>query len=318
MRNYSLKTKANSHHSRDVRKIYKRVLFVGLAFLLLFLAKNIIGTLTSFVTAPVYSIRHYINTSSETVPVYIRDRTALLEQINLLEQEIASQQGMRVTLDYLQKENDELRALVGATEVPTVTASVTARPPFSPYDTVLIDRGADDGIVSSAPVYYGSGMALGYVRVVYQHHALITLFSSPNVQSTVYVFGPDIFTTAYGEGGGVIRLSIPQGIKIAEGDLVTLPSLSGGVLGTVNSVESVPTEPEQHAYVLLDIPLQSIRTVRVSTEPQVPVSFEDALFTTEEVERTLFTVPVPPDYIATPQATTTVATTSSGVDVRNE
>jgi cell shape-determining protein MreC len=250
--------------------------------------------------------------------VYVRDRIALQKQIQLLEQEIASQQGIRTTLLYLEKENDELRALVGASTTPSITAGVIARPPFSPYDTVIIDRGADDGIVSSAPVYYGASRALGYVRTVYNKHALITLFSSPNVETTVYVFGPNIFTTAYGEGGGVIRISVPQGVAITEGDIVTLPSLAGGVLGTVHTVRSVPTEPEQHAYVVLDVPLQSLRLVRVSTQSQIPATFEDALGITQEVERTLFTVPVPRDYSADAYASTTDATTTPPLEVVSE
>jgi cell shape-determining protein MreC len=315
MRNYSLKTKANSHHSRDLRALYIKIFLIGIAFFLLFSLRSIIGSVTSVVTVPLFTIRHYFETSSAALPTYIRDRSILEKEIQELKQEIAGQEGLRTTYTYIENENIELRKLLGASTTPSVTAGVIARPPYSPYDTVIIDKGSSDGIVSSSPVYYGSGMALGYVRVVYKNNAFVTLFSSPNVETTVYVFGPNIFTTAYGEGGGVIRLSIPQGIKINQGDMVVLPSLSRGILGKVSSIQSIPTEPEQSAYVRLEVPIQSIRAVRVDTKAQQPVSFEDAFDAVQEIEKTLFTIPIPEDFSAEHQSSTTA---TSSLETRYE
>jgi cell shape-determining protein MreC len=315
MKNYSLKTKQSLEHNNVQKVIYKRLIFIGVAFLILIFAKHIVATVTSFVTTPLFSLRHYLDTSSATIPVYIRDRTALLHDIQALHQEIESQRGIKETLSYIEKENEELRALIGVTDSPSVTASIIARPPYSPYDTVIVDRGSRDGIVSGAPVYYGAGKALGYVRSVYERYALVTLFSSPNVESSVYVFGPNIFTTAYGEGGGVIRLSIPQGISISEGDIVVLPSLTRGVLGTVSSVQSIPTEPEQHAYVLLESSMQSIRTVRVATESHILNSYDEAKRVVQEMEKTLFMFEIPESDTSIQSATSSVkaSSTNSGL-----
>jgi cell shape-determining protein MreC len=307
MRKFSLKTRANSRHKFG--KFTKTALVsIGVAFLVLVFAKGFVATVSSAVTMPLYAVRNYIQHSSDTIPTYVRERATLDNEIQSLKQEIASQEGIKATLSFIEKENEELRALLGATNESTILAGVIARPPTSPYDTVVIDKGAADGIVSGAPVYYGAGMALGYVRVVYERHALVTLFSSPNVQTTVYVYGSNIFTTAYGEGGGIIRLSIPQGIPVAEGDVVVLPSLRAGVLGEVSLVQSIPTEPEQRAYVTFETPLQSIRLVRVGTEAPPIVTFDEALKVVREEEKALFSIPIPDEY----QSSTSTATTSNG------
>ncbi len=265
-------------------------------FFVLFSFKNILSVASSLVTIPFVEIREYMHTSSASFPVYVRDRTDLRNTIQSLEQQLAAQEGMRTTLAYIEHENAELRALLGADDTPSILAGVIARPPYSPYDTMVIDRGAEDGVKENAPVYYGSGMALGYVRKVFEKHALITLVSSPEVESTVYVFGANIFTTAYGEGGGVVRLSVPQGVPVAVGDVVAFPSLSGGVIGSVSTVQSIPSEPEQHAYVVLEIPMQSIRVVRVGAEPLIPPQIEDVREHVEVLKERIFITPIPASF----------------------
>lgn len=229
----------------------------------------------------------------------------LLDQIRDLEAKLASQVGIESALDFAMKENTELRALLSASSTPRIAAGVIARPPHTPYDTIVIDRGRAEGILENTPVYYGSNQALGYVRSVYEHHALVTLFSSSGVESTVYVFGPNFFTTAYGEGGGIIRLSVPQGVEIEEGNIVILPSLDSGIMGTIDHIQSIPTEPEQHAYVTFDVPMQSLRLVSVGTVPLAPITFDEAEDVVDLNEQLLFTIPVPPEHRFETDATTT-------------
>ncbi len=316
MKNFSLKTRENSLlNSKERRKRTYLIWIVG-AFVVLIFGKDIIGGITASLTSPFYTVRHYLDTSGATVPAFIRDREELLEQIRQLEQQVSSHQGVDATLGYIMEENNELRSLLQASTSPRIVAGVIARPPFTPYDTVIIDRGTRDGIVEHAPVYFGGGTAIGYVRKVFSEDALVTLFSSPEVESTVYVFGPNLFTTAYGEGGGVVRISIPQGIAIAEGDVVVLPSLDTGVLGVIDEVQSVSTEPEQRAYVTLSAPIQSIRLVSVGTRSIEPVSFADALTEIEEARATLFTIPIP-EHARVSTTTHATSSTTSVIEVNS-
>ncbi len=307
MRNFSLKTKSSSSRKPGAL-ITPKLAFVGVVFGILFFFQDLLGGVSSIVVSPFIALQHYFETSSAAVPVYIRERTSLLNTIQSLEQQIAAKEGMRITLEYIEKENAELRALMTqATSTPTLLAGVVARPPYSPYDSLVIDQGEQDGVVENAPVYYGSGRTLGYVRKVFDNYALVTLLSSPEVESTVYVFGANVFTTAYGEGGGVIRLSIPQGVRVTEGDVVVLPSLDGGVVGAVSSVQSIPTEPEQHAYVVLEVPMQSIRVVRVALTPHEVPSLEGVLDIMSKTKERLFITQVPAHF----ETSTTTGTSSA-------
>jgi cell shape-determining protein MreC len=279
---------------------------------LLFVAKELVARVAMVAVSPFVYARHYIETSTAALPVFIRSRLELLQEIQTLEQKVAASQDVEETLNILEKENAELRSLMHSSSTPQILAGVIARPPYTPYDTLVIDRGYDDGVYENAPVFYSDHKILGYVSKSFPKTALITLLSSSGVESTVYIFGPNVFTTAYGEGGGVIRMSVPQGILLEKENIVVTPSLENGILGAIDEIQSIPTEPEQHAYVTFDIPLQSLRLVSVGTRSVQEVDFETARAHVEDVHTRLFFVDVPPEArIEVPE----VGSTTNAADV---
>jgi len=167
-------------------------------------------------------------------------------------------------------------------------------------------------------VYHALDQAIGYVSVAFPQTALVTLFSSPGVEASVYVFGPNIFTTAYGEGGGVVRISAPQGVLLSQGDTVVLPALGASVIGTMHSIQSVPTQPEQYGYVTQTVPLQAIRTVTVDTSVKTSPSFDEIREYIQKARTDLFKIEVPQEFIsdgASASSTEVVGTTTTGTTV---
>jgi cell shape-determining protein MreC len=233
----------------------------------------------------------------------------LYGEIQDLKETISTQSGNAATIERLIHENTELRTLLGDTPETRIVAGVIARPPYVPYDVLVIDQGSDDGIKTGALVYHASNFVIGYVEKVFNASAIVSLFSSPHSESTVYVFGPDVYATAYGEGGGVIRISVPQGIAIREGNVVVLPMLTAGTLGTVGSITSLPTQPEQHAYLSFPVSMQSVRLVSVAREPIQVVSFDDSVKNIDAY-RKKFILEVPPEFRLSVGTTTATATTT--------
>lgn len=275
MRNFSLKTKRNFLQDSGRRELLTVIGLVVATCLVLFFLRGFIGGLFGSVMGGVLHVRNYFTHSTAVFPSYIRSRNELVSEIERLTDELASQSGDSATIARLSRENAELRGLVGDRPDTRILAGVLARPPMVPYDLLVIDRGTRDGILEGAIVYHTNNHAVGMVTRVYERNALVTLFSSSGVETSVYLYGPDIFAYAYGEGGGVIRISLPQGIEVHEGDPVVLPSLHMGDLGVVSRVVSLPTQPEQSAYVTFPVPLQSMRTVLVSGEAMVAVPFTE-------------------------------------------
>jgi cell shape-determining protein MreC len=275
MKNFLLKTKKNSPLSSGKRSILKIIIATLVAVGILFLLRGVLGTFLSGIALRVAGVSTYFQTSTATLPVYIRERNELHAEIQSLREDIAAQSGYQSTIARLDNENKELRALMGDSTDERILAGVIARPPLVPYDLLVLDRGSEHGIKEGALVYQTGSHVIGVVSKVFSNSALVTLFTSAGAETTVYLYGPNVFAYAYGEGGGVMRISVPQGIELAVGNPVVLPSIHAGDIGVIERIVSIPTQPEQNAYVTFPIPLQSLRTVSVGKEVVDKPSFDE-------------------------------------------
>lgn len=311
MKNYSSRTKGNSPRNFKKSTAFKALITVLFALMVLLLFRDILGGVSSAVTTPVYGVRNWFLESSATIPSYFRDRSLLVDRIHELERELVRLTARDAVLTKTTDENERLRSLLGMESAERIGAGVVARPPYVPYDALVIDQGARDGILKGAVVYHGEDQAIGFISQAYEKSALVTLFTSSGIETTVYILGPDIYTNAFGEGGGVLRVSVPQGIPLAAGDTVVLPSLEAGLLGTVRTVESVSTKPEQNGFVTFETPMQSLQFVSVSRSVPDTVSFEEAQEIVRNVRTQFLNVDVP-DEIIVETSTSTATSTSSG------
>lgn len=318
MKKFSSTTRENSRRTLRKDRI-RTILFVGIALVLVFfIAPRILSGIGALIFTPIAHFETWFYESGSAVPLYFQERSALIEENTRLKKDLAHADTKVSSRDRLLEENMELRSLLGSGTSTRIAAGVIGRPTAMPFDVLILDKGHRDGIQADAPVYVGTDHVVGFVSEVHPHSSVVVLASTPGLKSTAYIFGPNIYTTAEGLGGGVLKVSVPQGILISVGDLVVIPSFDTGVYGRLSLVESVPTEPEQRGYVTQIVPLQSIRFVSVGTSPLSPLSFEEATEVVSNVREDLLTIPVPEgvlidvvDDTGTTAATSTPTTTPS-------
>lgn len=310
MRIFSSKTKTNSRRNSLSRTRYILILALAVCgFVLLAYARGGVGTVASTLFHPLLSIKTWVLESLGGVPLYLRAQQTLISKIQLLENELKEKEDDTVTFKQLQAENNALNELFGLAEHSRIIARVLARPNQTPYDTLLIDRGIADGIVEGAVVYIKENLAVGVIVHAYTQSSLVQLVSSPGVRATAYIFGPNIFTESEGMGGGVLRVTVPQGIPFAVGDVVVLPAGGTGAYGEVVSIEAVESSPEQYGYVTSPISLQAVRYVSVATEATPTISYETAFEVIQSASSTPFRITIPDKIlIGTTTATTTAHT----------
>lgn len=306
MRDYSLRKKGSSHHAH--RSTLVRVIAtIAIAFFLIYTLGGLLGGISSVLTKPWYALATWVSNGSGALPTYLRDRGSLQEEIVRLNAELQDVRFENEQTSSIVAENEELRRLLGSDESAPerIVAGIIGRPPHTPYDTLFLDQGSSDGIVEDAPVYHFDDKLIGFVSNVFTDSSVVTLLSSPAFESTVYVFGPNIYTTAIGIGDGTIRVSVPQNIPIHEGDTVVAPTLAKGFIGTIRAIQSEDAEPEQYGFVIPDTSLQSLRLVSVGKRPVAAVSFDEARAYVDEMETSLFTISIPEDILIDDTATST-------------
>jgi len=122
-----------------------------------------------------------------------------------------------------------------------VLAIIKSSPGETPFDTFIVDIGADDGISVGQIAYFGN-LAVGKVVDLGSHFAKVKLFSSPGNIFAGTISGLDIKIDAKGLGGGVFEVLIPEAADVEVGDILILPSISSKVFGVVSSIEDKPEE----------------------------------------------------------------------------
>jgi len=275
------------------RRVLVLAIVTVFALLALTFARSVTGAVATALFSPVDALKTWIAESSGRLPTYLRTQGALIARIQELEAERDLRADDAFALTTLRAEYELLAGAAAESPADTLIAGVLSQPGTSPYDTFVIDRGDSSGVVEGALVYAGEGAAIGSVIAVYGESALVLLASAPGVHSTAYVFGPDIFTDAVGQGGGTLRIEVPQGIPLAPGDIVMLPGAGRGAYGTVVEVESLASSPFQYGYVTPPVPLRSIRYVHVARIPHAVLSYEAAVVAVAAASSTLFAIPVP-------------------------
>jgi cell shape-determining protein MreC len=309
-----VQSQRNYKKKRTTRIALVAILIIGVGWLL----PAVFSMVSAVVMSPFHATSNWLENSSSLIPTFIRDRQSLQEEIETLENELQVNSRTTVTQQRLFAENNRLRGLLGAAEENRILAGVLARPDTLPYDFLQIDRGSNDGIEVGAPVFVGSDIVIGLVVHAAPQYAFVELFTTPGFEATVFLSGPDVVATMHGMGGGVARVSLPQGIPLQSGNLVLVPSVEPGAFGRISYIENEPTQPEQYGYVTPNISLNSLYHVSVGHVSQISQSVEEIDDRVqEEIEKRLVVEGVGLEVsTSTEQASTTEqATTSQELEI---
>lgn len=173
------------------------------------------------------------------ISYYLADSWKTLRQLSFLRQEnaylhqrLTELAAENVLLRQYQRENEELRRLLGFRQTVSyqlTAAQVVSRDPSNWFNTLTIDKGRADGLKPHQPVITDEGV-VGQIRHVNQHSAdvLMILDSKSavggqiqNTQDFVLVEG-----AADGSGKALVKPLSPE-VEIKEGDIIVTSGLGG-------------------------------------------------------------------------------------------
>ena len=167
----------------------------------------------------------------------LESKEKLFEENKFLAQELASAQERLLILSVLQEDNRKLQELEGRSKKEKSTlAAVLLSPPLSPYDILVLDVGAREGISSGDLVRSTNGSPLGRITEVFRDFSRAELFSTPGMETAIRIGEKGIQGKAKGIGGGEFQIILPREFEIAQGDPVVFPELSASPFGIVGSV----------------------------------------------------------------------------------
>ena len=130
-----------------------------------------------------------------------------------------------------------------------IPAGVVARPPTSPYDTLVVAAGSNEGVAVGAIAYGAGGIPLGSVERVSARTAHVALYSAPGRATDAWAGEARVPVALMGAGSGAFRATIAKDATVAVGDQVFVPGPGALPIGVVARVDTDPSSPTSVLFV---------------------------------------------------------------------
>lgn len=189
--------------------------------------------------APLWIVKNSVNSFFTGNIRVLNSKLGLLKENSLLKDQIERNQKDQTLLEILKNENDDLKNILDRkkSDQKLLLASVLVKPFLSAYDTLLIDVGSYKGVSVGDKVLADGDTFIGYISEVYSNTSKVVLYSSSGEKIRVLISDNNIEKEAVGLGGGNFKVEMPREIEVKEGDIITIPSISTNIFGTVERIE---------------------------------------------------------------------------------
>ena len=191
---------------------------------------------------------------------------ALAEENRLLKSEVAELRARLAGIATVEEDARALRALAKlATEEDGVGAPIISSLFSSPYGTLLVGAGSDEGVEVGDLVLSGDGgrgsFVVGRVRDVGRHRALVDYALAPGTRFEGVIGGATL--QIEGAGGRNARAEAPDSVLIESGDPVIVSEFGGRAVGIVGSISHDVANASNDIFINLPVDLGVLRYVYV-------------------------------------------------------
>lgn len=230
-------------------------------------AYNFLGGFFHQLGLPIWRGEQGVSQLARNGGEYIQPKSLLVEENQRLHEKIDELTTQQLQLDFLKRENTELKETLGyyPSGYHTVLASVLSRPSKTPYDSLIIDVGERDGVAVGDQVLAYGVILLGSIEEVYQQTSRVAMLSSTGSEDTqeMVVAEHNMFVDVIGLGGGNFEFHVPQETPIEEGNLLLVPGSDHFIAGRIEAIVFDPRDPFQIVHARLPINIQHLTSVQV-------------------------------------------------------
>jgi cell shape-determining protein MreC len=234
--NYLLKSKPkNTNRSKFIIVISLYILLSIVGFLFGSGFRRVVWS----IARPVWATKTFVGTPFVSIKNYFLFKNDLIAKNLSLEEQNATLLLKETDYDLVVKENDNLKNELGrTTNIRKTVAAVLSKPPRSPYDTMIIDVGKEDGVDIGSKVYAGGNIIIGLISNVAPNTSVVTLFSSngQKIDSSISRTGETF--SLLGSGGQNFKVQVPTDTDILWGDEFIYPSINSSILGNVYYIDT--------------------------------------------------------------------------------
>ena len=187
---------------------------------------------------PAFRVADAITAKSHSFFVGLSDAAVLAVRNEQLMKENTALINENQALHKKEVQLDKLGSISG-----NVLIAVVARPPESPYDTLVLAAGERAGVALGQEAFGEGGIPLGIVTMVTAGFSRVTLFSAPTMRTHGWVGRRNIPLLILGSGAGTMSAALSRSADVALGDTVFASGPGMLPIGSVVRIDSDPSSP---------------------------------------------------------------------------
>lgn len=259
---YLLKSSSHEDRRKNTQKKVAITFLVIVIVMVVIVSSPVKGVLF-FVAEPIWKLENSILNSS--LFEYFKYKQTLINEKQDFEQKLLTTSDLSVLNDTLKNENETLKDLLGRKEITqnTILAAVLVRPPQIPYDSIIIDVGANSNVKIGDKVIANANVYLGEVSEVNYNSAKVILYSTPGQKLSVIISESSVTAEAVGIGGGNFSIFLPSEVQIKEGDVIVIPAITPNVFGIIEKVNFKDKDSFQTVLFKSPVNISELRFVQV-------------------------------------------------------
>jgi cell shape-determining protein MreC len=260
------------HPYQNKKQIIKRKKIIKsiIVFLLFFILLNLgfLNSSSSFFNnlgRPIWQMKRYFLNHIESFDYFFKNKSLINEENKKIKEENFYLKTLMINYDILEKENIELKELLGRLPVNNnfVLGNILTKPNQSPYDTLIVDIGMEQGINQENKVYAYGTLPIGYISKAYEKNSLISLYSNPGQKTEGFINDTNISVELIGRGGGNFEMIIPMELIIENKTAIYLPGPKSEIIAIVEEIISSPSDPYKKVILRSPVNVQNLKWVQV-------------------------------------------------------
>lgn len=231
---YQLKTSRKNFFDKTPIKV---LVFIFLLFFLFYFSKPI-KSFVSVVFFPFIKSGNFIYTNISKIPKFFYEKNSLIKENKDLYSKIENLYQNIYDYETLKYENEKLRQSLKLKPTGNFSSSfVLAKPPQIPLDSLLLDKGSEDGVREGDLIFSSEKILIGKIARISRKNSIVSLNSMAGLTSFGFVARTNEPVEIKGSGGGGIESIVPSDFDIQIGDRIIMQSYSNYLLGIVRSIE---------------------------------------------------------------------------------
>lgn len=239
---------------------YRKYIVIGIFLLILSFFGIFFKGLVQGIASPILNIHTGIFSGLGNMSSYFKSKSELQKTNKELLEQNQDFKIQLLTLENVKKENEDLKNQIQFidSEQKVVVAKIITKPPFSPFDTFVIN--SNDQIKKDQKVFYKK-MLIGRVIETYSRTAIIKLYSSSGDKVPVQLQGNEF--EAEGQGNLAFKIKIPKSL-VVEKNTPIYSSETNSILGVIQSIYSDEASAFQDIYFKYPVNINDLEYVEVS------------------------------------------------------